>query len=124
MTRKIPKEEFQRLTRINDALNVLTELPLISDEWATEVFITALDDAGYSLDEWAARLECDPDPEELLLESIALYKEGIEGTHPFNAAEIVVGYLLEEGLSSTDAHSMLCTAQLLYDFRLTVVKAS
>ena len=43
MTKKINKADFKKLSQINDALNVLTDLPLIGDEWATEVFISSLD---------------------------------------------------------------------------------
>jgi len=50
-----------------------------------------------------------------LMDAYYLFVEEYEGDRPFLAPEITVGYLLDLGFDSGDAHSALCTVQTLYD---------
>ena len=55
-----------------------------------------------------------------LIDAYYLFVDEYEGEQPYLAAEMTVGYLLELGFNSSDAHSALCTVQTLYDAGATI----
>ena len=55
-----------------------------------------------------------------LKDSQSLYTELIESDQPWNAAECLVGYLLELGYDQPEAHSALCTLDVLYEAGIVI----
>ena len=55
-----------------------------------------------------------------LKDAEAFYADLHLETEPFNVPEALVGYLLELGFSMPDAHSILCTIQVLYDAGVSI----
>lgn len=114
-------ETFIRFTEINNAINTLNDYAVLGDNQALQLFEDELAKEEFTLHDFLYELDLvrdEPDPKDLILSSIELYKEVITSNTPFNAPEMVVAYLLESGLSGTDAHSVLCTVQTLHEYDL------
>ena len=116
-------DTFIRYNEINNAINTLSDYGVLGDNQALQLFEDELAKDEFTLDDFLYELDEIPeelDPKDLLLSSLDLYKEVMASKTPFNAAEMVVGYLIDSGMAHSDAHSVLCTVQTLYDYGLKI----
>lgn len=113
---------FKKLQEINEAINVLAEYPLLSDDRQMDLLVSALKLEGHTYEDWVEANEAEifSTPLDLFYLAKDMYENEMAGTEPYMANELVIATLLHSGMSSSDAHSILCTISTLYDYGISI----